>query len=66
MEEKPVRRKKSNPKHPPMDRGHRARIFASFDALEGFSEMVQEKDRLPEETVPEREKSNICLPWEDP
>ena len=49
-----------------MDRGHRARIFASFDALEGFSEMVQEKDRLPEETVPEREKSNICLPWEDP
>ncbi len=53
-------------KHPPMDRGHRAKIFAPFDALTGFSELIAEKDRLYEEAAPERQEGNICVPWEDP
>ena len=31
-------------KHPKMDVGHRAKIFAPFDALKGFSEAVASKD----------------------
>lgn len=31
-------------KHPKMDVGHRAKIFAPFDALKGFSEAVAAKD----------------------
>jgi len=31
-------------KHPKMDVGHRAKIFAPFDALRGFSEAVNAKD----------------------
>ncbi len=41
------------PKHPPMDCGHRAKIFAPFDALDGFSAMIRQKDRLCEEAVRE-------------
>ena len=55
-----------DPKHSPMDRGHRAKIFAPFDALEGFSEMVGQKDRLFEEAVPEKTEENICISWEVP
>ena len=40
-----------DPKHPPMDRGHRAKIFAPFDALDGFSSEIREKDRLCDETA---------------
>lgn len=36
-------------KHLPMDREHRAKIFAPFDALDGFSEMIREKNRFREE-----------------
>lgn len=31
-------------KHPPMERGRRAKIFAPFDALEGYSESIKEKN----------------------
>ena len=55
-------RREDDPKHPPMDRGHRAKIFAPFDALEGFSEMVGQKDRLFEEAAPEKTEENICIP----
>ncbi len=41
------------PKHPPMDCGHRAKIFAPFDALDGFSAMIRQKDRPCEEAVRE-------------
>ena len=54
------------PKHPPMDRGHRAKIFAPFDALDGFSGEIEKKDRLFEEAVPEKTEGNICPFWEDP
>ena len=54
------------PKHPPMDREHRAKIFAPFDALDGFSAMIRQKDRLCEEAVPEKTEGNICMSWEDP
>ena len=37
-------------KHPPMDAIHRAKIFAPFDALRGFSEAIASK------TVPYEEK----------
>jgi len=59
-------RREDDPKHPPMDRGHRAKIFAPFDALEGFSELVEQKDRLFEEAAPEKTEENICIPWENP
>ncbi len=35
-------------KHPGMDRGHRAKIFAPFDALKGFGDAVTSKDILYE------------------
>ena len=39
-------------RHPAMDTGHRAKIFAPFDALDGFSAEIKKKDRLFEEEVP--------------
>ena len=54
------------PKHPPMDRGHRAKIFAPFDALDGFSAMIRQKDRLCGEAVPEKTEGNLCRFREDP
>ena len=48
------------PKHPPMDREHRAKIFAPFDALDGFSAEIRKKDRLFEEAAPEKTEENIC------
>ena len=38
-------------KHPRMNRGHRAKIFAPFDALKGFNEAVAAKDVLYENRV---------------
>ena len=35
-------------KHPPMDSGHRAKIFAPFDALAGFSDSIAAKEILYE------------------
>ena len=32
-------------RHPRMDVGHRAKIFAPFDALKGFSEAIASKAR---------------------
>ena len=63
---KPEHREEA-PKHPPMDQGHRAKIFAPFDALDGFSEMIRQKDRLPEEEAAhERPEGNIRISGEDP
>lgn len=31
-------------RHPPMDRGKRAKLFAPFDALDGYSESIAGKD----------------------
>lgn len=36
-------------RHPPMDRLHRAKIFAPFDALAGFDECIQAKEVLFEQ-----------------
>ena len=38
-------------KHPSMNRGHRAKIFAPFDALKGFNEAVSAKDVLYEDRI---------------
>ena len=38
-------------RHPSMDRGHRAKIFAPFDALKGFNEAVSAKDVLYESRI---------------
>ena len=57
---------REDPKHPPMDRGHRAKIFAPFDALDGFSAEIKKKDRLFEEAAPEKTEENICIPWDNP
>ena len=51
---------REDPKHPPMDRGHRAKIFAPFDALDGFSAEIRKKDHLFEEAAPEKTEENIC------
>ena len=53
-------------KHPPMDREHRAKIFAPFDALDGFSALIRQKDRLHEEAAPEKTEENICAFWDAP
>ena len=37
--------------HPRMNRGHRAKIFAPFDALKGFNEAVAAKDVLYEDRI---------------
>ncbi len=38
-------------RHPRMDVGHRAKIFAPFDALRGFNEAVATKDVLYEDRI---------------
>lgn len=38
-------------RHPSMDRGRRAKIFAPFDALKGFNEAVAAKDVLYEDRI---------------
>ena len=38
-------------RHPMMDVGHRAKIFAPFDALKGFSEAIASKDVLYENRI---------------
>lgn len=38
-------------RHPSMDRSHRAKIFAPFDALKGFNEAVSAKDVLYEDRI---------------
>ena len=58
--------KEEYPKHPPMDLVHRAKIFAPFDALDGYSAMIKEKDKSFIEPEPEKAESNICAFWEDP
>ena len=54
------------PKYPPMDREHRAKLFAPFDALDGFSAMIRQKDRLCEEAVPEKADGNVRAVPEEP
>ena len=47
-------------KHPPMDPGRRAKIFAPFDALRGFTDLIREKDaRSLENTVPPEESRDV-------
>ena len=53
-------------KHPPMDRVHRAKIFAPFDALDGFSALIRQQDCLREEPAQEKTEENICEFWEEP
>ena len=60
------RHPETNLKHPPMNLVHRAKIFAPFDALEGYSEKIHEKDRGVHESLPEREEENICEFWDNP
>ena len=38
-------------KHPRMDTGHRAKIFAPFDALTGFSDAVASKRTMYSDVV---------------
>ena len=58
--------KEEYPKHQPMDLVHRAKIFAPFDALDGYSAKIKEKDKSFIEPEPEKAESNICTFWEDP
>jgi hypothetical protein len=53
-------------RHPKMARLNRAKLFAPFDALDGFSAQIRKKDRLFDEAAPEKQEGNICIPWEDP
>ena len=48
-------------KHPPMSRGHRAKIFAPFDALDGFDETLDTKNirYVPKEILSEAELETI-------
>ena len=52
-------------RHPKMDVGHRAKIFAPFDALKGFNEAVASKDVLYEsrriQPVEDRDRMNQVL-----
>ena len=52
-------------RHPRMSTGHRAKIFAPFDALDGFSALIRQQDRFREEPAPERTGENICEFWEE-
>ena len=65
MQGKPEHRE-GDPKHPPMERGHRAKIFAPFDALDGFSAEIKKKDRLFEEAAPEKTEGQHRGFREDP
>lgn len=58
--------KEEYPKHPPMDLVHRAKIFAPFDALDGYSAKIREKDRSFNEPDPEKTEENICEFWDNP
>ena len=53
-------------KHPPMDQGHRAKIFAPFDALDGFSELIRQKDRSREEAAREETEEDPRVFRENP
>ena len=48
-------------KHPPMDRGHRAKIFAPFDALDVFGDTLATKDVVydPENALSEEEQAEL-------
>ena len=52
-------------RHPPMDVGHRAKIFAPFDALKGFNEAVSAKNVRYERrrvlSPEDEEERNRCL-----
>ena len=52
--------------HPPMDLVHRAKIFAPFDALSGYSELIRDVNRRHEEPPREKTEPNICAFWDDP
>ena len=54
------------PQHPPMDLVHRAKIFAPFDALDGFSALIRKADRSFLEPDPVKTEENICEFWEEP
>lgn len=62
----PARGTDAAAKHPRMEIGHRAKIFAPFDALDGFSALIRQQDRLREEPIPERTEENLCEFWEEP
>lgn len=53
-------------KHPPMDLIHRAKIFAPFDALQGYSEKIRKADRSFDEPVRDKPEPNICSCPENP
>ncbi len=55
-----------NQKHPQMDRVHRAKIFAPFDALDGYSDLINTKSRSYDEELPVKTEENICMVWDDP
>ena len=38
-------------RHPQMERGKRAKILAPFDALDGYSDMIAEEERVTEERM---------------
>ena len=48
-------------KHPPMDRGHRAKIFAPFAALDGFEDTLETKNVVydPESALSEEEQAEL-------
>ena len=47
-------------RHPRMDVGHRAKIFAPFDALKGFNEeLAKSRQRHEESMTPEREAAEV-------
>ena len=57
-------RRADDPRHPPMDRLHRAKIFAPFDALDGYSERIRRTDRGFDEPPPEKREENTCEFWD--
>lgn len=48
-------------KHPKMDVGHRAKIFAPFDALKGFNEAVAAKDVIYEDKIQIEEEDKAAI-----
>ena len=61
-----MRGKPENPERRKMDLVHRAKIFSSFDALEGYSALIKETNRNFHEKPPEKTEPNICVFWDDP
>ena len=59
------RHDKDSLKHPPMDLVHRAKIFAPFDALAGYSKKIEEADRSFDEPERDSPEPNICAWPED-